>query len=269
MRTLRLVVVSCSLGLVIGCETPEPEPQEPDAAEVAGEPLLEDHEFADPEVTRVHSRMVGAMAPDGGWERARYLEFDWVVDPDGDGPRRSNRFDRWEGRALVEMSQEEGDLVAAFPVDEPASGTALRNGEPLEGQEAVEALEGAHRAHINDSYWLLMPYKWADPGVSAEYLGQEEDEDGREWEVVQLEFDDVGLTPQNVYRAFVDPESGLMGRWHHYGDAEADPSPADWTGWERFGPIQLATRRERNGDLFIGFENIRVEEEVPEGALDP
>lgn len=269
MRTLLLAVVSFSL-VASGCEAPEPEPREPEEPDAATQPPLEQHEFDDPEVTRIHSRMIGAMAPEAGWERARYLEFDWVIPRDGNELRRSHRYDRWEGVARVEMAHDDGTLVAVFPVDDPASGTARVDGEPLEGAEAREALEGAHRAHINDSYWLLMPYKWADPGVTAEYLGEEEDPDGRTWEVVELRFhEDVGLTPQNVYRAFVNPETGLMERWHHHRDADADPSPAEWTGWETFGPLELATRRERNGDLFIAFENIRVEEEVPDGALEP
>ena len=268
MRTLRLMLVSLALAGIWACEAPEPD-AEPDATVGLDASLLEDHEFEDPDVTRVHREMIRTIAPDGGWEDARYLEFDWVVRPDDDPMVRSHRFDRWEGQARVEMSQDDGELVASFPVDAPEDGTVALDGEPLEGDEAREALESAHQAHINDSYWLLMPYKWADPGVTAEYVGEEEDDDGQTWEVVELRFDDVGLTPDNVYRGFVNPESGRMERWYHYQDADADPSPADWVEWETFGPIQLATRRERDGELFIGFDNIRVEEEVPSGALDP
>lgn len=266
MRTLLLLLVSGPPTLLAACDGDEPEAG--DTAAAADGSLLEEHEFEDEDVTRLHRRMVREMAPDGGWGRARYIEFDWVVGTGEDASRRSHRYDRWEGRARVEMSSDDGELTAVFPVDAPAQGEARVDGEPLEGDEAEEALQRAHRTHVNDSYWLLMPYKWADPGVDAEYLGRQEEE-SREWEVVELTFDDVGLTPENAYRAFIDPDSGLMERWHHYRDADADPSPAEWTGWERFGPLLLATRRERDGELFIAFEDIRVEEDVPEGAFEP
>lgn len=270
MRTLLAVLVSALLAAAAACDPGDPDlAGEPDLADEAPEPLLEEHEFADPDVTRVHSRMISEMAPDGGWERARYLEFDWVVPrPDDEPLRRSHRWDRWGGLAEVRMPVDEGEMVAAFPVDDPHAGRVRVNGEELEGDEAREALERANRTHINDSYWFLMPYKWADPGVRTEYLGRETDEDGREWEVVELSFEDVGITPDNVYRAFINPETGLMERWHYLADREADPSPSDWTGWEEFGPISLATRRERDGELRIGFEAIRVLEEVPEDAFE-
>jgi hypothetical protein len=35
--------------------------------------------FEDPDVGRVWARMMDRVAPDRGWERARYLEFDWAV----------------------------------------------------------------------------------------------------------------------------------------------------------------------------------------------
>jgi hypothetical protein len=253
--------------LVAACGEATPPP---DAAEAPG---IADHVFDDPEVTRIHTRMVEAMAPENGWERARYLEFDWAVNrPDGADPLiRSHRWDRWDGRARVEApTQDGGQYVAIFDTSDPASGAVWVDGVQLEGEEATSRLEGAYRAHINDGYWLLMPYKWTDPGVTARYLGEEIDEEtGARWEVVELSFDEVGLTPQNMYRAWVNPESGLMERWEHFSSADADPSPAGWTDWTRSGPIRLALNRVSGGQVRIFFSHVLAAETVPEGAFAP
>lgn len=260
MRTRIVVAVSLVLA---GCGQAGP----PDADEATTTRV----EFEDPEVTRVWSSMMDAIAPDGAWERARYLEFDWaVLRGPGDTIVRHHRWDRWEGRARFEARTGDGRVVAIFPTDDPEAGRVWRDGTELTGEEAAEVLRGAHRAHINDAYWLIMPYKWTDPGVHTRYLGTQEDDDGRTWEVVELSFDDgTGYTPQNMYRAFVNPETRRMERWHHLSNAEANPSPADWVDWRQVGPIQLSPTRRSGGEPRIVFPHLRVETEVPEGAFDP
>ena len=42
-----------------------------------------------------------------------------------------------------------------------------------------EYLELGHRTWINDSYWMFMPYKLLDPGVTLAYAGERALEDGR------------------------------------------------------------------------------------------
>jgi hypothetical protein len=260
MRTLILSTVSI---LLVGCGEATPPA---DAGEAGPTP----HAFEDPDVDRIHQRMMSVIAPDNGWERARYLEFDWAVHRAPDEPPliRSHRWDRWDGMARVQYPTPDGELVAVFNTSDPEAGEAWVAGEAVSGERREELLRGAYRSHINDAYWLIMPFKWTDPGVHLRYLGEETDEEGREWEVVELSFDDgTGLTPQNRYQAFVNPESGRMERWHHFSNADADPSPSDWVDWRRVGPIELAENRLSGGQIRIFFPHLRVETEVPEGVF--
>jgi hypothetical protein len=225
------------------------------------------YSFSDPDVTRVYQRMMSTIAPENGWERARYLEFDRGSPA---GSVRRHRWDRWEGRARVEAEVEGGTMVALFETDRPTEGRVWLDGTEVTGGDAEALLAGAYRTHINDGYWLLMPFKWDDPGVTTRYLGSQEDEDGRRWEVVELAFDDgIGITPQNMYHAFVNMETGRMERWHHFANPEASPSPSEWTEWARYGPIELAQNRRVDGEVRSHFPHLRVETSVPEGALDP
>lgn len=227
--------------------------------------------FEDAEAERVWTDMMSTIAPDDGWQRARYLEFDWAVNRgEGEPVARRHRWDRWEGRARVESETEDGTMIAIFETDDPEAGRVWLGGEELEGEEAADRLSSAYRAHINDGYWLLMPFKWDDPGVHARYVGTEPGEDGQEWEVVELTFeDDTGLTPQNMYRAFVNPETNRMERWQHFSNPDATPSPSEWTDWRRVGPIELAENRGSGGEVRIFFPHLRVETEVPDGVFEP
>jgi len=260
MRTLKLVCVS--LFLTACTDAPPPNPQDDGRATAPA--------FADPEVGRLYSRMMSVMAPDQGWERARYLEFDWAIrrTPEDSLVVRSHRWDRYEGRARVQQTTAEGEVITVFLTEAPEEGEAWLNGEAVVDERRTELLRAAYRAHINDAYWLIMPYKWSDPGVQLSYQGESTDEEGRRWEVVELGFEDgTGLTPQNRYLAFIDPESGRMERWHHFPNAEAEAAPADWVDWQRFGPIELAVNRLSNGRIRISFPHLRVETTLPDGVF--
>jgi hypothetical protein len=260
----RSIVTGLTLFLAAGCTSLSPGGRDPG---IAG------HAFEDAEVTRIHTRMVETMAPNRGWERTRYLEFDWAVARADGGPPaiRSHRWDRWEGLARVENTLQDGrSLVAIFPTEAPETGSVWINGIAVTDVEERETrLRSAYSTHINDSYWLIMPYKWTDPGVTVRYLGVEEElESGVRWEKVELSFEEVGLTPQNVYRAWINSETGLMERWEHFRSAEASPSPMNWEEWTGTGPLTLARNRSWNGQLRIYFPHMVAAEAVPPGAFD-
>ena len=261
MRTLMVGLVSLT---AISCTETLPETRA-DVTDNAA-PIT----FDDPDVTRIYQRMRAAMDPDGQWDRTRYLAFDWIVArAEGEPVVRSHRWDRWEGEYRVETSLGDQFMLALFNTNNPGAGRVWMNGDLVEGDSAQTLLARANGMHINDSYWLIMPYKWADPGVNTRYLGERTDDDGRAWEVVELSFEEVGLTPQNRYHAFVDVDSGLMERWHHFRTADADPSPAEWLDWTSFGGIRLAMDHALSNDARLYFENVEVAEEIPAGAFDP
>ena len=224
---------------------------------------------ADTAVARVHTRMLAAMGGERAWQRARYFEFDFVVERQGrELVRRSHRWDRFRGDYRLRYVAGNDTIVTRFNVNDPKAGAAQVNGQQVEGARKDSILTAAYARHINDAYWLIMPYKWRDPGVNLSWQGRQRDEQGREWDVVKLTFGDVGLTPQNEYLAFVNPQTGLMERWHHFSRAGARPSISNWERWQRFGPILLATEKpSADGSSIIRFDNVRVETSVPQRAF--
>jgi hypothetical protein len=124
----------------------------------------------------------------------------------------------------------------------------------LTGDELAQSLETAYGRFINDTYWLLMPWKWLDPGVHLTAQGTAE-VDGAACDVVELTFGDVGLTSGDRYLGYVDRGTGLMRRWSYVLQEEdgtpgsAEPTVWNWEGWRRVEPgVWFAERKVRQGD---------------------
>jgi hypothetical protein len=124
---------------------------------------------------------------------------------------------------------------------------------------------------INDTYWLLMPWKWLEPGVTLAYDGRRV-VDGDELEVVTLSFGSgIGLTSNDRYWGFVSPVSGRLQRWAYVlQDAEGKPGsgePTVWA-WEEWRPtaagIELATVRR-----MIGGADVQILFPVAEAWATP
>lgn len=224
----------------------------------------------DTAVARVHDRMIAAMGGRSGWERARYLEFDFVVQRQGrEVSRRSHRWDRFKGDYRLGYLSGTDTIVSIFNTNDPKAGKVRVNRQEITGARKDSILTASYARHINDSYWLLMPYKWLDQGVTLTSQGRQKDDQGREWDVIKLNFADVGLTPQNEYLAFINPQTGLMERWHHFPRAGAPPAIYNWNRWQRFGPIMLATEKPSlDGSSMIRFDNVRVEAAVPQRVFE-
>src|SRR4029078_10700710 len=94
----------------------------------------------------------------------------------------------------VEGKTKEGKSYVAIENLNTKQGRAWLDGRELAGDELKEMLERAYGAWVNDTYWLLMPYKLEDPGVHLSSAG-EETMGGHTYDKLHLSFDHVGLTP--------------------------------------------------------------------------
>ena len=59
-----------------------------------------------------------------------------------------------------------------------------------------------------------MPWKWFATGVNLKYLGSQK-HGGETADVVELTFGHVGLTPGDMYHAFISQKSHLMDYWEY------------------------------------------------------
>lgn len=272
------------LPVMVACPRPDAPEREEGLAEApsAMTDVEAEHIWAD-SAELIHDRVLEAMGGQEAWDRTRFLSFRWQVEREGEVVSdRRHAWDRYDGLYRLETERNGVAEVAIFHVNEldeegdlgkvPA-GDAWRNGQRLEGAARDSVLAQGYRAFINDTYWLLMPYKWRDPGVELEFAGRDTLPDGRAYEVVHLSFDDdVGLTTDE-YWGYVDRETGLMTAWRFHLEGQEEPGPIVW--WEDWqpvgpGPIQVAKlRRPEEGPTRIRFAEVEAAAEVPPGAFDP
>ncbi len=93
-------------------------------------------------------------------------------------------WDRKSGRYREEWELFGEQAQALFNV-QTKEGRVFREGDEIEAAESAEVLEQAYYNHLNDSYWLLMPWKLTDPGVHLSNLGRET-VNGQTYDVLHL-----------------------------------------------------------------------------------
>lgn len=115
--------------------------------------------------------------------------------------------------------------------------------------------KAAYARWVNDSYWLLAPLKLRDRGVNLKYEGIKES-DGAPCETLRVSFAQVGLTPNDQYVLYIDPQTKLVRAWDYI------PKPdtvmhGTWEKYQKFDGLNLATEHKFAGKV-IRFSGIEV-----------
>ena len=123
----------------------------------------------------------------------------------------------------------------------------------------------AKRIWINDSYWLVMPFKLKDSGVTLRYLDDDTIATGEEAHILELTFQDVGVTPDNKYEVYITKSDSLVKQWAFYGTMDQDSASAiwPWDNYREYNGLLLSADRSDN----LGPRNVKVLDTVPEGAF--
>ena len=214
---------------------------------------------ADARSAEIAEAVMQKMGGHEAWEATRFVTWNFF------GNRR-HLWDKHTGDIRVEgADRDSGDAYLVLMNLNSKRGRAWVNSDEVTESEALAGLlDRGEAAWINDSYWLVMPYKLRDPGVTLKHVGGGEMVDGRAAEVLELTFENVGRTPQNKYRVYVAADSGLVEQWDFYADA-AEEQPrfqSPWAGWEPFGGILLATDHGRGENW-----EIAVYDELPRSVF--
>jgi len=216
---------------------------------------------SDPRAVEIARAVLERLGGQEAWDATRHVHWKFFGG-------RTHDWDKWTGDVRMEIPEardkagglERPELSILMNVD-TKQGRVWASGEPVEdAQRAREYLDLGHEIWINDSYWMFMPYKLLDPGVTLRYAGEKPLEDGRPADVLDLTFGDgVGYTPRNRYEVFVAKDTGLVEAWSFFLDA-GDEEPRftlPWAGWKRFGGIWLATEHGKGKDWEIAVTDDR------------
>ncbi|MFQ5766621.1 MAG: hypothetical protein ACE5ID_01360 [Acidobacteriota bacterium] len=214
----------------------------------------ETEDRSDPRAVRIARSVMEKMGGQASWDSTRYLRWTFFG-------RRRHTWDRFTGNIRIE----DGDQVTLMNI-RTLKGKVFKGGEEVtDPAELKTLLEQGHQIWVNDSYWMFMPYKLLDPGVTLGYAGTRAMADGRPADVLILSFDKgIGYTPENHYDVFVAKDTGLVEQWSFYkdGSQEKPGFTLPWAAWRRFGKIMLAMHHGRDMDWAIS-----VPEDLPAAVL--
>jgi hypothetical protein len=208
-----------------------------------------DLDGSDPRAIEIADRVMAAMGGRQAWDATRFLRWRFFG-------RRLHVWDKHSGDIRVEGVDSETDEPYVVLMNlHTLEGRAWRAGrEVTAAEELAELLDLGEAVWINDSYWMFMPYKLKDSGVTLEYVGQGTMADGRAADVLELTFCEVGRTPENKYHVYVAKDSSLVEQWDFYAQA-ADSEPrfrVPWGNWQRYGQILLSDDRGERDQSEIG-----------------
>lgn len=227
----------CPVLLVAGCaEPPAPEPAPAETEEVVP-------------TTKADSVAMRVVAASGGfeaWHALPALRFSYGVEQDGQSRIAARHlWDKQGNRYRVEWPGGEDSTYTALFTAWPDSGRAYLNGTLLDGSAGDMAMASARSRTINDTYWLLAPFKLFDAGVTRTYVPDSSD---AATDAIQLSFDGVGLTPGDRYWLFVDKETGRLVRWTFLLQGDSNTRSSRWTAYRPLaspqGRVFLSARKE-------------------------
>ena len=195
------------------------------------------------------------MRAQGGrkaWDKSRY--FHWTF-----FGRRNLLWDKKEKRVRIDIPDDEIVIIAHL---EDSTGMVSKQGELLTHPDSLSLyLQRGKSIWINDSYWLFMPFKLKDSGVTLSYLGEDITEAGEHSHVLELTFERVGDTPENKYEVFVSQQDSLVNQWAFYRTNTDSVSlfTTPWSDYNPYGELLLSGKRGK-GEL----TNIAVLDKVPQ-----
>jgi hypothetical protein len=215
----------------------------------------------DAKADAVGRELIAAMGGESAWEKARQFQFDFVVIKQGtEVARFSHAWDRYTGDYRLQGVDKTGaPYVVYFNVNTKA-GQAFVNGVAADAAERDKRLGTAYERFINDTYWLLAPWKIFDPGVQLTYDGEKTCPEGGSCDVLKLSFEGVGLTPKDVYWMWVKRDGRHMVQWQYVlGGADEPPTAVAWKNWQTLGGILLSLDKPLSTEPFeIRFDHVSV-----------
>ncbi len=117
---------------------------------------------SDTKAIAIADEVMSTMGGRKNWDDTRYITWRFFG-------FRLHVWDKWTG----DLRFEQGEMTVLMNIHNK-EGRVFVAGEAVSDPDTVAAkLEHGYRAWINDSYWLVMPYKLKDSGVTLSYRGVE------------------------------------------------------------------------------------------------
>lgn len=187
----------------------------------------------------------GVMKAVGGryaWDQTRFIRWTFMG-------RRELLWDKTNERVRIDFVDKTMKIRLNL---KDMTGRVWKDGAEMTQPDSVKKyLARGKSIWINDSYWLVMPFKLKDSGVTLKYIGKKPNFINAECDVIEMTFKQVGDTPNNKYWVYVNPSSKMITQWDYYPNAtnEKPQMSTPWADYRPVGNILLATSRGDNRNM--------------------
>jgi hypothetical protein len=201
----------------------------------------------DPRAIKIAEDVMTALGGKQNWDALTGLR--WTFGAMVNDTVRSSRRHAWDkhtGWHKVEGKTAKGDAFVIVHKIGTTEGRAWMNGKPIEGDSLQKLIKLGERMWVNDTYWMLMPYKMLDPGVMLAYDSEKKVGD-MSCDVISMTFDHVGQTPGDHYWVDVDQATHRVVRWEMVLQGDQPPPVAyTWEGWVQQGGLWFPTAHKKD-----------------------
>ncbi len=191
---------------------------------------------SDSKAIALADEVMQAMGGRKAWDESRYVSWTFFG-------ARNHVWDKYTGDIRVENPRT--GLKVLMNLNSGAGRVFANGAEQTDPDSLAKYLKAGKEAWINDSYWLFMPYKLKDDGVTLKYKGVDTLVNGKAAEVLQMTFEEVGVTPENRYLIYVAKDSKLIEQWAFFRTTDLDKPNfiTTWEDYQTYGKIKLSGKR--------------------------
>ena len=229
----KLLLAIALLGGIIACQTNQKFVNK----DVPNTPMAGfNTEGSDAKALQIADSVMKAVGGRYAWDMTRYIRWTFFGS-------RSLVWDKTKEKVRIDYLNNDTKIRLNL---KDMTGRVYKDGKEMTNPDSLKKyLERGKGAWINDSYWLVMPFKLKDSGVTLKYAGVKKNALGVDCDVLNMTFKAVGNTPDNKYEVYVNPSSHLIVQWDYYAKAtnEKPNISTPWEDYRALGNIMLSISR--------------------------
>src|SRR5688500_2784326 len=180
---MKLTILSCALVILAICFVACENDGNGNAGGINPPAPGFDLAHSDPAAVELADSIMVAMGGRKNWDKTRFISWNFFG-------RRNLVWDKKEGHVRIESLPD--STIYLVNVNDLTGRVQVKGQELTEPDSLKKMLAKAKSIWINDSYWLLMPFKLKDTGVTLKYLGEDTTSSGLKCNVLELTFSNVG-----------------------------------------------------------------------------